>query len=84
LDDLKSDFAIKDLGPLHYFLGIEVQSALLMEFFFLRLNMPLIHFIGSECYLVKLLSLLWRLQKNYVLMKVINLTLMMLQDIGVF
>jgi hypothetical protein len=26
LADLKSDFAIKDIGPLHYFLGIEVQQ----------------------------------------------------------
>jgi hypothetical protein len=25
LRDLKDDFALKDLGPLHYFLGIEVQ-----------------------------------------------------------
>jgi hypothetical protein len=26
LSDLKSDFALKDLGPLHYFLGIEVKQ----------------------------------------------------------
>jgi hypothetical protein len=26
LVDLKSDFALKDLGPLHYFLGIEVKQ----------------------------------------------------------
>jgi hypothetical protein len=26
LDDLKADFALKDLGSLHYFLGIEVRS----------------------------------------------------------
>jgi hypothetical protein len=26
LDDLRSDFALKDLGQLHYFLGIEVQK----------------------------------------------------------
>jgi hypothetical protein len=26
LKDLKTDFALKDLGPLHYFLGIEVQK----------------------------------------------------------
>lgn len=26
LEDLKTDFALKDLGPLHYFLGIEVQK----------------------------------------------------------
>ena len=26
LEDLKTDFALKDLGPLHYFLGIEVQN----------------------------------------------------------
>jgi hypothetical protein len=27
LRDLKSDFALKDLGPLSYFLGIEVKEA---------------------------------------------------------
>jgi hypothetical protein len=26
LDDLKADFSLKDLGSLHYFLGIEVRS----------------------------------------------------------
>jgi len=26
LDDLKQDFALKDLGDLHYFLGIEVKQ----------------------------------------------------------
>jgi len=26
LNDLRSDFALKDLGRLHYFLGIEVQQ----------------------------------------------------------
>jgi hypothetical protein len=26
LEDLKAEFALKDLGPLHYFLGIEVKT----------------------------------------------------------
>jgi hypothetical protein len=26
LQDLQGDFALKDLGPLHYFLGIEVNT----------------------------------------------------------
>jgi hypothetical protein len=29
--NLRTDFALKDLGPLHYFLGIEVQVGLVMD-----------------------------------------------------
>jgi hypothetical protein len=51
LSDLKDDFSLKDLGPLHYFLGIQVQH-LFDGFRLSRQSILLIYYNG----------LLWSLQ----------------------
>jgi hypothetical protein len=54
LHDLGLDFALKDPGDLHYFLGTEVKRCV-MELFYLRRIMPLTCFIVLICKFAKLL-----------------------------
>jgi hypothetical protein len=54
LHDLGLDFASKDPGDLHYFLGTEVTRCM-MELFYLRRIMPLTCFIVLICKFAKLL-----------------------------
>jgi hypothetical protein len=57
LHDLGLDFALNDLGELHYFLGIEVKKVhdgIILS----QENIPMICFIRLICKFVKLLILL--------------------------
>jgi hypothetical protein len=48
VQDLRSAFAVKDLGPLHYFLGIEVST--LFNGFLHRRSMLWIFFVVPVCF----------------------------------
>jgi hypothetical protein len=54
LHDLGLDFALEDLGDLHYFLGIEVKKVH-NGIFYLRRNMPIIYSVMLICRYAKLL-----------------------------
>jgi hypothetical protein len=54
LHDLGLDFALEDLGDLHYFLGIEVKKVH-NGIFYLRRNMPIIYSVVLICRYAKLL-----------------------------
>jgi hypothetical protein len=43
LQDLQKDFALKDLGPLHYFLGIEVNQVTRGILLIVKPSMPMIY-----------------------------------------
>jgi hypothetical protein len=55
LHDLGFDFALKDLGDLHYFIGFFKYKRYMMGLFYLRRNMQMIYFIVLICKFAKLL-----------------------------
>jgi hypothetical protein len=66
LHDLGLDFALKDPGELHYFLGIEVEKVHDGILFYPRKSMPMIYFIVLICKSAKLLILLCLWQTSYL------------------
>lgn len=62
LKDLRLDFALKDLGALHYFFGIEVNKV--KDGILLKVNMPLTFFNEQGCYIAKLLIRLCLYQRS--------------------
>jgi hypothetical protein len=75
LADLRSDFALKDLGSLNYFLGIQVTrlSRLSVGILLSQEKYATDLLIGSECYLTSLSQHQCLLRKNFRFMMVLHL-----------
>jgi hypothetical protein len=82
LHDLKKDFALKDLGDLHFFLGIEVNKEK-MIFFCHKASMHEIFLLELECQVASHQQLLCQPQRSSLKLTVRHLGLKTVPSIEV-